>query len=1107
MARWRFAGIGLALLAGIPPERVAPSGLPSGIVVERVDQGYAGAIPDIRPGDVLLSWERAPNPRAHLAAANGRSQTPFDLVEICVREAPRAKGLTLIRTRGAERAHVAVSELQCGIETRPAFGGSRLTRYDEGRRLTTEGNLAKGTDAWRALADALSATGDLLDAAWIFRRIARAQAEAGDVDGAAASMDLAVARARAAGRPDVEAQLWEFKGGDILAAAKRFQEGEPALRQALAIREREDPDSLAVAQSLNALNWVTEPRGAAYEAAQSRALRIAQRLAPGSALEANSLSGLGTVTAWRGDERAGLSMTRRALEISERIDRGSGLVLFHVNNLCASGPQDGDLATAEAYCERLLAEALRRPPDERPRWIAIGYHNMALIAQDRGDLDGAAGLLRKALAIREESLPGTRGLAANLQHLGLVEMRLGNLAEAEALIRRGGEIHESVAQLNSPHRSTALVYLAEIALRRRDLQGSLKQLREAAAFWDSLAPDGPVASEVYDNMGQVLTELGETREAEVLLRRALKNRRRSSGAGTRRTAESSHNLGMLLWKTGRLREAEAELRRSIEDLEAQHSKLGGSPESRSSFTAEFADYYRDYLQLLVELGREDDAFFLLERFRAGSFRETLAQRDITAPREVPAELEQARRSANAEFDRIQGEIEDLDPTGQAAALEAGLVRLEQLRREQAAIAESIRKASPRYGSLRYPRPLDVAGTRAALSPGTVLLSYAVARDKTYLFVLSGGPNEALSVYTLPIGEKALRESVDAFRRQIQWNKAGPELAARGRALYEILVAPGRELVARADRLLIVADGALHRLPWAALVGDAPAGRARFLAEWKPMHTAPSATVYAELTKPRRESAHASSILVAAFGDPRYPSLPQRSVAAYRGGIEPAGREDSTTAVADVSGVEDPQLRSVARSGFTFAPLPESRAEVDGIAALFAPRAATYLGAEATEERAASVGRDVPLIHYACHAVVNERFPLDSALVFTIPDRPAHARDNGLLQAWEIFERVRIDADLVTLSACDSGLGKVVAGEGLIGLTRAFQYAGARSVLASIWKVEDKATSELMKRFYGYMKAGKLKDEALRLAQIDLLRSPEFSAPKHWAAFQLSGDWK
>ena len=565
---------------------------------------------------------------------------------------------------------------------------------------------------------------------------------------------------------------------------------------------------------------------------------------------------------------------------------------------------------------------------------------------------------------------------------------------------------------------------------------------------------------------------------------------------------------MLLWKTGRLTEAEAELRRSVEDLEAQSSKLGGSAESRSSFTAEFADYYRDYLRLLVELRREDDAFLLLERFRAGSFRRTLAQRDITAPEEVPGSLESERRSTNAEYDRLQHEVEELNPSTQAGQVEAALARLGELRQKQSEVAEKIRKASPRYASLRYPQPFDVAAARAALEPGTLLLSYAVGREKSYLFVLSAA-KAALSVYTVGAGEKELRASVDAFRRLIQWSEPGSEAATRSRALYKLLLEPVQERIARSERLLIVADGPLLKLPWAALIRDAPGGRAQYLAEWKPIHTAPSVTVYADLEKARKHRADDPAIVVAAFGDPTYPPMARRRSSALRSASDAGTSEDEVAdpEIGDEIEVEDPQLRSVARGGFDFLPLPESRTEVTRIAALYSPKAATYLGADATEENAASVGKDVPLIHYACHAIVNERFPLDSALALTIPQKPVEGQDNGLLQAWEIFERVRIDADLVTLSACESGLGKEVGGEGLIGLTRAFQYAGARSVLASLWKVEDESTAELMKRFYGYLKSGLTKDEALRLAQIDLIRSAEFSRPRDWAAFQLNGDWK
>ena len=124
---------------------------------------------------------------------------------------------------------------------------------------------------------------------------------------------------------------------------------------------------------------------------------------------------------------------------------------------------------------------------------------------------------------------------------------------------------------------------------------------------------------------------------------------------------------------------------------------------------------------------------------------------------------------------------------------------------------------------------------------------------------------------------------------------------------------------------------------------------------------------------------------------------------------------------------------------------------------------------------------------------------------TIPSTDA-APENGLLQAWEIFEQVRLDADLVTLSACDSALGKEFAGEGMVGLTRAFLFAGARTVLASLWAVGDQSSPELMTRFYGYLKQGRRKDDALRTAQIDLLHAGGQSAhPFFWAPFVLVGD--
>jgi CHAT domain-containing protein len=306
-------------------------------------------------------------------------------------------------------------------------------------------------------------------------------------------------------------------------------------------------------------------------------------------------------------------------------------------------------------------------------------------------------------------------------------------------------------------------------------------------------------------------------------------------------------------------------------------------------------------------------------------------------------------------------------------------------------------------------------------------------------------------------------------------------------------------------VLVVPDGALHVLPFAALVrsGDTKTARGardwQYLIEWKPLHVVVSATVYAELRRNRAIKESGKTLI--AFGDPKYPAY--------------ADTQDEKELDR-----RDAVVRSILTRGYRFPPLPATKSEVRAIAELYRGNADTYVGEAATEERAKGVAKQAKYLHIASHGVLDERFPLNSGLALTIPQEMKEGQDNGILQAWEIFERMRIDADLVVLSACETGLGKEMGGEGLVGLTRAFQYAGARSVLASLWSVADETTAALMTRFYSYLKAGRSKDAALRQAQLDLIsgsisvqdpqgRARKFDAshPFYWAAFQLNGDWR
>jgi CHAT domain-containing protein len=310
----------------------------------------------------------------------------------------------------------------------------------------------------------------------------------------------------------------------------------------------------------------------------------------------------------------------------------------------------------------------------------------------------------------------------------------------------------------------------------------------------------------------------------------------------------------------------------------------------------------------------------------------------------------------------------------------------------------------------------------------------------------------------------------------------PALLDESRRLYDLLLAPASRLVGSAASLLIAADGPLQTLPFAAL---RDAGGA-WLAERKPITFAPSATAWASIGGRARTGPGGPGRLVA-FADPTLPAA-----------REPAGAE----------GLRGGAGAPLVRYRLGLAALPFAREEARAVAGAWAGPSAVFSGDTATKARALGLGPGARVLHFATHALVDRRFPLDSGLALAAREPDASGEVSGLLQAWEVLESMRLDADLVTLSGCETGQGSEGSGEGLVGLVRAFQIAGARTVAASLWSVSDRSTMELMTRFYRGLARGERKDEALRGAQRALARGeagPVFAQPWHWAAFELFGD--
>jgi CHAT domain-containing protein len=411
------------------------------------------------------------------------------------------------------------------------------------------------------------------------------------------------------------------------------------------------------------------------------------------------------------------------------------------------------------------------------------------------------------------------------------------------------------------------------------------------------------------------------------------------------------------------------------------------------------------------------------------------------------------------------------PAARQQELKAKLAAAE---RERDLFQVELRRGGSRYAAGQYAEALDAGRIRREmLDAETVLVEYQLGEKQSYAWALT---KSGLTTAVLP-GRKQVEQTIAGYRKQaaapvsaLTVTAALERLDTEGRKLYQMLLAPVEAALEAKSRVVIVPDGALAYLPFEALPG-----RERMIERFSVSY-APSASTLAALRDRDRQRSSPERTLLA-FADP-----------------SSAGRKESS-----------PVLAAWRERGFAFTPLPNARVEVAGIRSLFRPEAShVYLGAEAREQSLKSEQLEsYRYVHFAAHGYFDEEQPSRSGIVLSAEGDDAN---DGVLQAPEIM-RLRLNADLVTLSACQTGLGEVLAGEGVMGLTRAFFYAGAQSLVVSLWNVNDAATGELMKHFYVNLKGGMPRDEAMRRAKLKLIATPNspWRHPYFWAPFVFVGD--
>jgi CHAT domain-containing protein/Tfp pilus assembly protein PilF len=1087
---WRILRAALLTGALLGLGACSPGGLkPSpGVVVESLGPQGAGVRAGLRAGDVLLSWRRKAAPPANPGEGEGNLASCSDVAEAESEEAPRGPVEVRVQRGGAvSTVPMPAGEWQLGVRPRVAADPemAACAAYTRASKAARESHWAEALNGYTTAADWARASRRPRFAAIVLQE--RGVAHFGRDEFAAEESDLReslrLLSTAAPGSLEVAA-AWHLLGR-MAWRQDNYARAEENLRQGLALRSRLAPDSLELASSFNNLGIVAMTQG---DLARARpfylqALDLTHRRAPGSLDEAHVLNNLGLVSRGLGDSATAMTYLVQANHILQRVDPGGQSLIRNLTNLGALAADRGDLALAEEYQQAALQHYEATAPEGLE--VANLLTDLGMIARERSDFDGAETLFRRALAIQRKRSPNSLDEALSLSNLAWVLEESDRLGEAEDRGRQALAIRSRLSP-GSTAVATSLSILGSIALRRKDYRTAVSLGEQALALQRRIAPGTMLEGDLLEFLGSVALKAGHPVEAERYGRQALAIRRRLTPQ-SRDEARALDLLSSCLLKRGRLAEAEGFLRAAISALEAQIGRLGGTDEARSAFQAGSAEIYQHLIALQIERGEEAGAFQTLERWRARGLLAQIAERDLTFSADIPAPLLARQQALDRAYEKTQVELAKTDPR-QQAEIEGHLVQLAQLRNQRSSLEESIVHASPRYASLRHPQPLDLAAARGALDPGTVWLSYFVDVNQTVLFVVTAAANGdpgVLRIFRLAAGETALADEAAVFRGLIlrgrDEKKIEPALLVEGRKLYNLLIAPAAPWIGPADRILISPDGPLHTLPFAALVRPGP--RPQWLVEWKPVHTVLSATLYAQLKTGRRESAGGSLV---ALADPLYRPVPG--------------------AAADAN---DPPLRQY-RAGLP--PLPGAHEEVQALAALYGRDARVYTGAAATKAQVEHLPAGTRYLHFACHALLDRRFPLDSALALAAsPASPASAategEDNGMLQAWEIFERLRIDADLVTLSACSTGLGRDAGGEGLIGLTRAFQYAGARSVLASLWAVSDRSTAALMAGFYTRLRAGSPKDVALAEAQRELLRDGQLSHPYSWAAFELNGDWR
>ena len=721
-----------------------------------------------------------------------------------------------------------------------------------------------------------------------------------------------------------------------------------------------------------------------------------------------------------------------------------------------------------AHCNYAIARPLFRDigdrDDEASVLNGLGYVNRAT-----GDWQKSVEYYQAARAVfaAVQDLPGEHDSISGMgEALAVAKNYKRLLPLYQADLRLGRRANDPVvvasafAHIASAYEAESRFAQAETFYRR-----SLKAYRAVDHIYGEI--------DTLIRMGHLQTSQGKYIDAIASLERA--DTLNGKTGQIEEMAKIQYELSWIYRRLGRLEDSRLAIEKTIDIVENQRISISRF-DTRALYFASVHRYYALYVQVLMllhqrdpELGFSKKAFEASERSKVRSLLDLLTTSDQDAPCD----------------ELLQRQLEAVDATE---------VRAIDAKQEAPSVAPT----------------LTLEEVQAEIgNEDTALLEYALGDEKSYVWVV--GPHQITS-HELPKSAQ-IRQSVDAFRKalipaQLRNGESAVDYQARVRKADQAYRLHAQQLsrllleplpLSGLKRLLIVPDESLQYIPFAALLFPGSGAGKELLVKHFEIDALPSASVLGILRKATGKRAPPTAA-AAIFADPVFEPDDER-VSTRRAGAKRSYEDRPATltrAIRDVGGSQ-----YIAR-------LPASRDEAEAIAKVLRspdPQAVhVALDFDASRANVLTDGLTrFRLVHFATHGVVDARHPEMSGLILSLVDRRGRRQD-GYLRLGDIY-KLKLSADLVVLSSCDSALGRDLESEGIIGLPRGFLYAGAKSVIASLWKVNDDATATLMSRLYARIKKGESPSSALRGAQLEMVQDERWANPYYWAAFVLQGDYR